>query len=344
MQALLEKLIKEGIEQNIFPAAVAAVGVKNKTLAMYASGHIYLPNGPSTDEHTLFDMASCSKIMSTTMLSLLALEQGDITLEDSISRFFEVPLDKENITVRNLLTHTSGIAPHLLLQNLTSDPKNVFDVILSLPLAGERGKPMYSCLGFILLGKILEKVYQKPLDVLSKEKVFRPLNMLNSGYLPKGDNIAATELDPLTGKAIQGVVHDENARFMGGVAGNAGVFSNIKDMDIFAHMLAQDGQGLLSPISMLNARRNYTQGFDEHRGLGFHVGGLAGSFFGDLLPYDSFGHTGFTGTSVVVDPNSGFYCVLLTNRVHPSRENVKHLRFRRKIHNVMYAEFYKNRA
>lgn len=344
MQTLLKQLIDEAIEQKIFPAAAAAAGVKDKTLAMYAAGNIYLPDGPKPDENTLFDMASCSKILSTTMLSLLAIEEGLITLDDNISSFFDVPEDKKSIDIRALLTHTSGITPHVMLQDFTLDPKNVYDVILSLPLQAEKGKPMYSCLGFILLGKIIEKVYKKPLDVLAKDKVFKPLNMLSTGYCPKGKNIAATELDKASGKAVCGVVHDENARFMGGVSGNAGVFSSIKDMNIFAQMLSQNGKGILSPASMLAATRNYTEGSDEHRGLGFHIAGTKGCFFGDLLPPDSFGHTGFTGTSVAVDPNTGFYCVLLSNRVHPSRENIKHLRFRRKLHNVLYAAFCKAKA
>lgn len=132
-------------------------------------------------------------------------------------------------------------------------------------------------------------------------------------------------------------MHDENARFLGGVSANAGVFSDIRDCARYASMLACGGKGYLAPATLRAAIRNYTPGHDAHRGLGFHVAGLPGEFFGDLFPAPSFGHTGFTGTSLVVDPESGVFAVLLSNRVHPSRENARHLRFRRRFHNAVYA-------
>ena len=161
--------------------------------------------------------------------------------------------------------------------------------------------------------------------------------MASTGYLPTGDNIAATEISRRTGKLIQGVVHDENARFQGGVSGNAGVFSNVPDMIRFCEMLALGGKGYLAPATLQAAIRNRTPGFDTHRGLGFHLAGVDANFMGDLFPVDSFGHTGFTGTSFAIDPHTGFYVILLTNRVHPTRENLKLMRFRRAFHNALYA-------
>lgn len=138
------------------------------------------------------------------------------------------------------------------------------------------------------------------------------------------------------------MVHDENARFLGGVSGNAGVFSDLGDMVRFASMLAcggtYGGTPYLSPATLQTAGRNYTPGMNEHRGLGFHLPG-PGSFHGDLFPPGSIGHTGFTGTSLIVDPGSGLYVVLLSNRIHPTRENMKFIRVRRTVHNAAMAEF-----
>ena len=136
------------------------------------------------------------------------------------------------------MIHTSGLLPTVRLDKLCHSSEEVVETIFSLPTT-ERGKADYSCLGFIILGKILEKIYGDTLDVLAKDMVFEPLNMKSTCYCPKGENIASTEIDPTTGIAINGVVHDENARFMGGVAGNAGVFSNIGDCTLYLSMLSQ---------------------------------------------------------------------------------------------------------
>ena len=138
------------------------------------------------------------------------------------------------------------------------------------------------------------------------------------------------------------MVHDENARFLRGVSANAGVFSNIEDMIRFCTMLSKNGDGFLSTALMKKATVNYTPGFDVHRGLGFHMAGTEYNYMGDLFPVCSFGHTGFTGTSVAVDPTTGFYVILLSNRVHPTRENLKLFPFRRRLHNALYAAFSKN--
>jgi len=163
--------------------------------------------------------------------------------------------------------------------------------------------------------------------------------MMHTGYLPSGDNIAATEVDSSTGKAWQGIVHDENARFLRGVSANAGIFSCIDDMILFAQMLANGGDGYLSPAMFAKSICCHAENGDIRRGLGFHLAGTPFNYMGDLFPECSFGHTGFTGTSLAVDPTTGFYLILLSNRVHPTRENLKLMRFRRTLHNAMYASF-----
>lgn len=339
MKEQIHALLEEGIHSGCFPCGAAAVGCGDKVFMMEAMGHIALPDGPEATVETRFDMASCTKIMGATILALQGLEQGRLTLDDTIGRYFDAPETTRNITVRQLMTHTSGMVPHLLLQEQTDDPAQALQIILNAPLAGDAGVPRYSCMGYIVLGKILEKIYGDSLDGLVKQQIFDPLGMTHTGYRPTGGNFAATENDPISGKLLQGVVHDENARFLGGVSANAGIFSDIRDCVIFAQMLARHGAPLLTKATMDKAIHNYTPGFDVHRGLGFHLGGTECNYTGDLMPCCSFGHTGFTGTSIAVDPTTGFFAVLLTNRVHPTRENISQLRFRRLFHNAAYSAF-----
>jgi len=170
--------------------------------------------------------------------------------------------------------------------------------------------------------------------------VFWPLRMTRTGYLPKGDNIAPTERQP-DGTLLRGVVHDENARFLGGVAGNAGVFSTADDLALWMQMLAAqgmlpDGTRYLNPATLRLAFRNHTEGMAQARGLGFYLPWYDDGYTGDLFPKETVGHTGFTGTSVTLDPNDGLYVVLLTNRVCPSREDQAIYRVRRLVHNAVY--------
>ncbi|MEE1199927.1 MAG: serine hydrolase domain-containing protein [Christensenellales bacterium] len=337
-QILLKKLLDEGLNEGCYPGAAAAFGMGDHVYAISCTGKIS-ENGANVNEETRYDMASCSKIIGPTMIALRALEEGDLILSDSLERFFsECPEDKREITVRHLMAHTSGIAPAFWLERLTDDPGAAARVILERPLTAPIGERVqYSCMGYILLGSILERIYGKQLNVLAQERVFLPLGMKHTGYCPEGGNIAATEVDPITGRAFQGVVHDENARFLRGISGNAGIFSDIVDMTRFARMLAQGAKGYLSPATFKTAIRCHGEGYDARRGLGFHLAGTPGSFMGDMIPKEAFGHTGFTGTSVVIDPCSGFFAILLSNRVHPTRNNEKLFRFRRCFHNVLFA-------
>ena len=338
------RLVEEAVQNKVCSCAALAIGRGGDLYVKKAWGRLRFPDGPAADEETLYDLASMTKILSTTMVAFHALENGLLTLYDPLGRFLPVPKDKLSITVKHLMTHTSGLTDHIMLQDAVKDPREAVSCILSSPLQGvPGGQVIYSCMGYLLLGRILETVYGKPLDILARELVYAPLGMAHTGYLPKGDNIAATEIDPDTGEPLCGVVHDENARFLGGVAANAGLFSTIGDCAVFASMLAcggkHGGKPYLSPAMMQAALRNYTPGMDQHRGLGFHLGGTEGNFTGDLFPPESFGHTGFTGTSLVVDQKTGLFVVLLTNRVHPTRQQSGHLRLRRTLHNAVYAEY-----
>ncbi|MBR6570563.1 MAG: beta-lactamase family protein [Clostridia bacterium] len=340
MQKLLVSLLEEGVKKGCFPGGVAAVGCGDELLAVGCAGKLCV-DGPDVNLDTRYDMASLSKVLGPTMVALKMIENGQLALYDTIGDFIpDAPEDKKNITIIQLMTHTAGFNPAFWLENLCQTPADVLKVLMEKPLDYKPGTDVaYSCMGYITLAKVLETIGGKPLNELAQEMVFGPLGMAGTGYCPTGDNIAATEVNPETGKAWVGIVHDENARFQGGVSGNAGVFSNIGDMIKFCTMLACGGKDYLTSAMLAKAIRCYTPGKDVHRGLGFHLAGTECNYLGDLMPDCSFGHTGFTGTSCGVDPTTGYYVILLTNRVHPTRDNLSQAPFRRRFHNAMYAQF-----
>ena len=330
--AQVDRLIQQGLEQGAYPSAALAIGIGSSIYLKKTYGNCR--------ETTLFDMASLSKILGPTMIAFRFLEDGLLRLYDTVEFFFpEAPEDKKNITILQLMTHTSGIADHFFLSDYTDDPADAVRVILERPLAqAPDSDPVYSCMGYILLGKILEKIGGLPLDQLAQKYVFEPLDMPHTGYHPTGD-CAPTEQDPQTGKLLQGIVHDENARFLKGISANAGVFSDINDMITFAQMLSLKGNGYLSPAMLETALRNRTPNSKgEYRGLGFNLAGSPKNFLGDLMSPLAYGHTGFTGTSLALDPSTGLWMVLLTNRVCPTRNNLKLIRIRALAHNAAAAE------
>lgn len=333
----VDHLIRQGLEQGAYPAAALAVGI---------GGHVYLKRSYGCcTENTLFDMASVTKILSPTMIAFRFLEDGLLRLYDCVGDFFpDAPADKKDITILQLMTHTGGFPAHFYISGFTGDPADAAKIVLNHPLAqAPGGDPIYSCMGYILLGKILEKIGGMPLDALSQEYVFGPLGMTRSGYHPTGD-IAPTERDPVSGEPLRGVVHDENARFLGGISANAGVFSNLNDMITFIKMLAcggkaEDGTSYLSPAMLRAALINRTPNSrGEFRGLGFNLAGSPKNFLGDLMGERACGHTGFTGTSIALDPDTGLWVVLLTNRVCPTRANTQLVRMRSLMHNAAAAE------
>ena len=338
---LSEKLV-EGRRIGAFPCAAAAVGAGDRVLAQAFAGEAPLPGQRPVDEHTRFDMASLSKVLGPTMIALRAIEDGELALSDRVGDFFpQAPKDKRDITVFMLMTHTGGFHPDYRLDHLLDSPEQAVDCILTRPLMERPGaRPIYSCIGYILLAKCLERRFGRPLDALARERVFGPLGMRETGYCPPEDAVcAATEVDPGTGKPWIGVVHDENARFLRGVSGNAGVFMPLCDGIRFAAMLGRMGEGYLRRETLERAIRNYTPGQDAHRGLGFQVAGTPECFFSDRVPGNCFGHTGFTGTSLMVEPETGFWVLLLSNRVYPTRQSDALFPFRRALHGEAWEAF-----
>lgn len=244
----------------------------------------------------------------------------------------EVPAEEQNSMVET--------GPKII-----SPEDAVAAILASTPVCEPGAEVHYSCMGYILLGKILERIAGKPLDVLAKTMVFRPLGMNHTTYNPKGNDIAATEYSEMRGQYICGEVHDENAHFLGGVSANAGVFAPIGDMIQFAAMLSEQGKTpngrFLSQATFDLALKNYTPGLSEARGLGFQLQPAmpALTSMGDMMSEGSYGHTGFTGTSLFVDAKTGRWAILLTNAVHYGRDNkAAFLRYRRLFHNAVMAD------
>ena len=271
---------------------------------------VYRGDHGSVDEHTRFDMASVSKILATTSIALIALATEKIHLEDRVTNFFPGPVDKQEMTIRHLLTHTMGVG-HMPLNFPGNTYENIPAYILDLPSQEKIGtKVLYSCPGFILLGRILEKVYGKRIDILFQEMVARPLGMTETCFCPEHtENMVNSNRDA----DFLGVVNDYNCRFLGCVAGNAGVFSNIADMTRYIHMLQAGGVPLFSRETLALASQNYTASMGDGRGLGFLYVDEHYAQTGDLFPVGSIGHCGHTGQSFFLHREIGLYVILLTD-------------------------------
>ena len=341
--ARADELMRQAVAERAFPAGVLLVGRGDRLLFRRAYGRLGPDETePQTNLQTRFDIASLTKPLVVAMLALRALESGRLCLWDRLGTFIEAPEDKRAITIRQLLTHTAGFPGGLHLWRMTGDPAAAAELLLNTPLAAPPGtRVQYCCAGYLLLGQLLECLYGQTLSELALQEVFWPLRMANTGYLPAGDNIAPTERQA-DDSLLRGMVHDENARFLGGAAGNAGVFSTADDLALFMQMLAAggrlpDGSRYLSTATVKLALSNQTEGLGQARGLGFYLPWYDDGYTGDLFPRETIGHTGFTGTSFTLEPTEGLYLILLTNRVCPTRDNPAIYRVRRLIHNAVYA-------
>ena len=338
-----DEIMRQAVASRVFPGAVLLVGSGERVLFRRAYGRLGPEETePMTNEQTRYDLASLTKPLVVGMLTLRALESGKLCLWDKLSTFIQAPADKQDITIRQLLTHTAGFPSGFHLWRMAKDAAQTTDLLLAAKLVSPPGtRVQYCCAGYLLLGQLLECLYGQTLAELATQEVFWPLRMSRTGYKPTGDNIAPTERQQ-DGTLLRGQVHDENARFMGGVAGNAGVFSTADDLALFMQMLAaegalSDGTRYLGAPTVRLALRNHTPGLGQARGLGFYLPAFDDGYIGDLFPPETVGHTGFTGTSITLDPTSGLYVILLSNRVCPSRDNEAIYRVRRLVHNAVYA-------
>ena len=333
----VEPLVREAMAEKKLPGAVVLVGRHDRVLYEKAIGQRALvPSVESMTPDTIFDLASLTKVVATTTSVMMLVEQGKIRLSDRVATFipgFE-RYGKADITVRHLLTHVSGLRPDLDL----ADPWVGSDTAIALAVEevpatrpGERF--VYSDINFFLLGDIVRRVSGTTLDRFARERIFEPLGMKDTMFLPPPSStsrIAPTEACtpfgwPCEGPGmhmLRGVVHDPTARRMGGVAGHAGLFSTAADLSIFCRMLLGGGQyhgvRILSPLTVAKMTTSVTTAGDRNlRGLGWDIDSSYSGNRGELLPIGSFGHTGFTGTSIWIDPATGMFVIFLSNRVHP---------------------------
>ncbi len=334
----LDGFLSELVSRKITPGAVAAVCDAQGLRYSWCGGdrQIVPEHLPMLPE-TIFDLASLTKVVATTMVLARLQERGELDYTMRLDTFFPSCGVFSQVTLQQIATHTGGFIAEERLWDRVDNPEEVIDYILTSPALYEPGtQVVYSCFGFIILGAIIEKITGKRLDTAAKELVFDPLGMTRTSFNPLQQSViapagfAATEVDERTGGMLCGTVHDENARFLSGIAGNAGCFSCLEDLVLWCRMLlgggvAADGSRFLSAKTIALFSHDFTPTLAEARGLGFKVFEPAREIFG---------HTGFTGTSVWVDPSRGIAALLLANRVHPTREERRLIDLRPEFHRL----------
>jgi len=311
------------------PGLTAAVGRGPRTLACWALGQADTVTPRPVHPDTVFDLASLTKVVATTTVTLALAGQGLIGLDDPVVKHLPAPrLAAPEVTVRQLLTHTSGLPSSVKFYEWCADRNQLLRELYAMPLEVPPGtRVAYSDLGFMMLGQMAADVTGEPLDTLFRRLVSEPLSMADTGYLPDSPaggtparGFAATELRA-DGTPWTGVVHDENAQVMGGVAGHAGLFSTAADLGKFAAWWTghDDGAGPVPAALRRESERCQTPGLEGHRGLGWVRTGDRYDVLGETWPDSAVSHTGFTGTSLALDAPSGVWVVLLTNDVHYGR-------------------------
>ncbi len=325
------------------PGVVAVTGDAERILPVAVCGVTRL-DGPPVTSDTYFDFASLSKVLGTLPAVLSLVQAGRVSLDSPVKHFFtgagwlQTP-SLGDATVRQLLTHTAGLPAWRPLYAEASTRLSVLGNLLQTPRVHPAGRVVYSDPGFMLLGATVERVSRVRLDLFTAAHVFGPLGMTTTGYgVPDGAAVAATEDCGWRGRVLQGEVHDENAFVLDGVAGHAGVFGTAFDVARYAQAWLRLEAPFASPELLRQATLEHARDDSSvRRGLGWQLAG-AGSSAGHNVSRSAYGHTGFTGTSLWIDPDKNRFAVLLTNRVHPSRtcgQNIHALRVA--FHDAVFA-------
>ena len=298
---------------------------------------------------TLFDMASLTKPVVTATAVMLLIEEGKLRLEDHVVRFLP-ELDnhgKNRITIEHLLRHRAGLVPDNPLEDFARGPVEAWNKIANIDLTATPGERfVYSDVGFMILGKLVERISGQPLDQFARDRIFRVIGMADAHFRPlaeragegriTADRIAPTERSSPSGSMLRGVVHDPRARALGGVAGHAGLFATADDLAVFAATLlgggtTADGRRLLSPLSVRALFDPGSTPAGQRRGLGWDIATSFSSPRGELFGPESLGHTGFTGTSLWIDPETETFVILLTSRLHPDGKKPRPTGLRREV-------------
>nr|HPN38590.1 glycoside hydrolase family 3 N-terminal domain-containing protein [Melioribacteraceae bacterium] len=338
----VDSLMNWAVNDTVFPGAVLTIGYKGKLIYEKAFGHYtYEKNSEKVNTSTIYDIASLTKVVGTTPAVMLLVQQGKINLEDKVSKYIPsfASNGKDKISVKNLMLHNAGLPSFINFYENCKTKEDAYKLIDDLSLSYEVGtKTVYSDLSMIIMQRIIEKVSGESLDKYLKNNLFDVLGMNNTLFNPSKKltkQIAPTEIDKnYRKKLIQGGVHDENAFFFGGVSGHAGLFSSAHDLAIYVQTLLNGGYFANKKIFDKELINNWTdkEYTNSERGYGWDVKSGNKPSCGNKFSNKSFGHTGFTGTSIWVDIERDLFVILLSNRVYPTRDNNKHIRFRPLIH------------
>jgi CubicO group peptidase (beta-lactamase class C family) len=324
----LQAILDRAVADSAFPGAIAVIGTHAGPLVTVTAGHLDWAPSPAPTPNTLWDIASLTKVVGMTSAMMQLVEQGKVDLDAPAQRYLPewTGQYKDRVTVRDLLTHRSGLPPFKQYFKLNLSPDSTLRLFIATPLDTlPRARMAYSDIGAILLGKIVERASGEPLDSYLARHVFGPLGMHDTRYRPDSSllsRIAPTEQDPWRGRHLRGEVHDENAAALGGVSAHAGLFSSAHDLDRLARAYLDGGTLDGARLARAATIRQFTTVQDStfsSRALGWDTPPGAGA--GHFLTHPAFGHTGFTGTSLWIAPQHDLYVMLLTNRVNPTREH-----------------------
>ncbi|HET7563495.1 MAG TPA: serine hydrolase [Gemmatimonadaceae bacterium] len=323
---VVDHAVTRGISAGGFPGAAVVVGRKGAAVWQKGFGHLdWDPKSPKVSPtETIYDLASLTKVIATTTAIMILYDEGKVSLDAPVRTYLPAFTGglKDQVTVRELLEHRGGLPPDRPLWRLAQSPAEARELVIDATLDYVPGtRYVYSDVGADLLGFIVEAVTDTTLDAFVRERVFKPLGMNNTFFRPADSlkrRIAPTEVTPPRGYPLRGEVHDENAYALGGVAGHAGLFSTASDLAIFAQMILNGGEYNGVRIVADSTVKLFTTRAAGSRALGWAMAdGQWGS--GKYLSDDAFGHVGYTGTSLWIDPDREMFVILLTNRVHAPR-------------------------
>jgi CubicO group peptidase (beta-lactamase class C family) len=324
--ATINRVIERGIKAGGYPGAAVVVGRKGAVVWEKGFGRLGWTSeaGSVEAERTMYDLASLTKVVGTTAAVMILFDEGKIRLDDYVVKYLPefTGGGRDLVTIRLLLEHRSGLPAGRDLWRIAHTAEEARAAVLQTPLIGAPGQYYeYSDLGADVLGFMVESVTGQRLDQFLGARVFTPLGMKDTQFRPEAalrGRIAPTELTPPRGYPLRGEVHDENAYALGGVAGHAGLFSTASDLSIFAQMLLNGGTFNGTRIIADSTVALFTKRAAGTRALGWDT--CAGEFgCGKYMSANAYGHTGFTGTSLWIDPDRDMFVVLLTNRVHAAR-------------------------
>lgn len=347
-KTMLNRLFLQEFEYETFPGFVILVGNSERILFKESFGLRSLrPNKEKNEVDTIYDLASLTKVVATTSAIMLLLEMGRLCLYDPVSYYIDEFKEgsKRDIRIFHLLTHSSGLPPYSELWKYLKGEKLLKEILKIQPIYHVEDKIVYSCLNFIILMRIVENITGEKFDEFLEENLFEPLDMKNTLFNPSEDlvyRIAPTS--ERNGEILRGKVDDELAYYLGGISGNAGLFSCVDDLYNLSRVYLSSGKYLSKQIFSKYTIETFTETIlnieGTKRALGWAVN-QPNSFIGDLFTEKAFGHTGFTGTSIVIDPSIDLCVIILSNRVHMHRwKTINNIwNFRRKVHNLAVKSF-----